>query len=235
MEIDVVVPVRPGDNEELRYMLRSLRNLPHGRVHLFGEPPPWVNPQETRIVRRERTTTKFMTVLGHVYAACEDPEVSDPFYLFNDDIYVMEPLETLPHLDRGRVIDVIEEEHERGNHSSWVDGMIYTRNRLVKRGFPEPMSFELHVPLLVDKTSYTRAIEMGFGIGRWMPRTAYGAIVGMPSLTRRDVKVYGPEDTLPPGPFLSTEDRGFAAFRKHLQSLFPDQSIYERGGLWAPR
>lgn len=40
--MDILYLCRPGENLELRYSLRSLRNVPHGRVWIFGDCPDWV-------------------------------------------------------------------------------------------------------------------------------------------------------------------------------------------------
>ena len=46
--MDAVYYVRPGDrNDELRYSLRSLANLPHDRVWIVGHTPPWVTGIES--------------------------------------------------------------------------------------------------------------------------------------------------------------------------------------------
>ena len=41
---DIVYFVKPSeDNDELKYSLRSLKNLNHGQVYLVGYRPSWVD------------------------------------------------------------------------------------------------------------------------------------------------------------------------------------------------
>ncbi|MFF3129757.1 hypothetical protein ACFVRD_48125 [Streptomyces sp. NPDC057908] len=47
---DIVYVVRPwNQNEQLRYSLRTLANLPHRRVWIAGYCPTWVGPDVGRI------------------------------------------------------------------------------------------------------------------------------------------------------------------------------------------
>ena len=55
-DLDVVYCVKELiTNEELRYSLRSLRNLPHRKVWIFGGCPKWVNTEE---VEKEQFVSK---------------------------------------------------------------------------------------------------------------------------------------------------------------------------------
>lgn len=229
--LDVVIPVRPGPNEELRFALRSLTNLPHRRVHILGAAPSWVDRSEVRVVPRRHSARKWDTVTDHLVAACTDQEISDPFVLLNDDIFTVEPIDAVPALNRGPLVDVIEEYEGRGVYSSYVTSMVMTHRRLLEH-FPhdrELMSFELHVPLVVDKGLMLAAIALGEGVERWHRRTAYGVIAGLAGERVPDVKVNHPDDAWPDGPFVSTSDASFPWVRPRLRNLFPDRGPYERG------
>ena len=92
---DIVIPCRPGANEELRYALRSLKNLPHRDVWIIGGIPDWV--RDVRFYEYPRSTTKYETTAQHMVTACRHPEISDPFVLMNDDFYIMKPMKTVPN------------------------------------------------------------------------------------------------------------------------------------------
>src|SRR5688572_13246658 len=98
---DIVYVCRPGDdNEELRYSLRSLRNLPHGRVFVAGYCPVWVSSEVERIPV-PRMSDKHTHALASLVAAMNDERVSDPFVMFNDDFYIMRPMDRVPILHTG--------------------------------------------------------------------------------------------------------------------------------------
>lgn len=104
---DVVYINRPGDeNEELRYSLRSLKNLPHDRVFIVGYSPVWVRGCESIAVDPQRS--KHASAESNLIAACSSLEVSDPFYVFNDDFYVMQEMETIPVLHEGPLSEVTD-------------------------------------------------------------------------------------------------------------------------------
>lgn len=229
---DVVIPVRPGErNDELRMVLRSLKNLPVGRVHLYGFAPSWVNRDTVRVVPRRLERTKHETVTAHTHAALTDPEVSQPFYLFNDDQYVTRPVDVLPVYHGGTVLEKVAEYRAAGRNGSYVKSMLDTLERLDQLGYVREsvLSYELHTPMLVYKKRMTVALQNAAG-PRSNHRTMYGAIANLQRVATRhdDVKVYGPDDPIPAGPFLSTADTSFKYVREYLEGLFPDACDYER-------
>lgn len=99
---DIVYPVRPGTiNEELRYSLRSLANVPHGRVWIAGHRPPWARGVGHIPVPPQ--ATKYLGSTANLRAAVEHPEVAEEFLYFNDDFFVMTAVQEVPALHRGPV------------------------------------------------------------------------------------------------------------------------------------
>ena len=97
---DVVYLCRSGENEELRYSLRSLKNVPHGQVWIFGGAPSWISDRvnfvgvpQTDFNFRDAWKTKFENTRRNLYTATQQPEVSEHFLLMNDDFYVTEVFE----------------------------------------------------------------------------------------------------------------------------------------------
>ena len=89
---DVVYVVRPGDdNEELRYSLRSVaKNAPHRDVWIVGTVPSWT--QNVKGLPLTAADEKFANQRQSLTAAAGEKGISDPFVLFNDDMFVMEPI-----------------------------------------------------------------------------------------------------------------------------------------------
>lgn len=226
---DVVIPVKVDEhNEELRYVLRSLSNLPHRRVHIFGFAPRWVNRDTVNVVERRHQANKFEIVLGHVRAACMSTAVSDDFVLFNDDMYVMRPIDEIPVLNAGPVPDVVAYYRARGNNSTWVRSMESTNTRLEQLGYRDVLSFENHTPLPVNSRAMLAAIGLR-NCHRWNDRTAYGAVAGLVGDYSPDVKIYTPTDPIPDSPLLSTADVALdGPVLERFQTTFPDPCRYER-------
>lgn len=222
--MDVVYPCRFGENPELRYSLRSLANLPHDRVWIFGGAPAWAR---AAVVPTDQSRTKYANTTGALHAACLHEEVSDPFVLMNDDFYIMRPVPEVPALNRGTVATVIAEYRARLYDSVYLRGMAETAALLERMGFADPLSYELHIPLVVHKEAMLAAIEAGRELAVPHKRTIYGNIAGLGGEVTADVKVFAPDQPLPRGAWLSTDDRTYARVAPLLEWLFPDPSPYE--------
>lgn len=224
--MDVVYPLarNQGLYNELRYSLRSLTNLPHRDVFLVGGKPDWYLGQ---FIETELQPTKYKDSTNNVKAACLDDRVSDPFVLMNDDFFVVEPSESVPTLNRGRALDVLRHCDRAGRKYS--QGARDTLRVLRQEGYEDPLSFELHVPLVVHKSYMLAAIRLGQDCPTWHKRTAYGALAGLQGDTVPDVKVYDRKIPIPTGPFVSTQDESFQIGRvgRQLKTLFPEPSQYE--------
>ncbi|MCB1250392.1 MAG: hypothetical protein KDB36_13335 [Acidimicrobiales bacterium] len=232
--MDVVYVVRPGDdNEELRFSLRALAaHVPHDSVILVGYCPSWVTGVHHIPVRQ--TGTKYRNSTLNLLAACEHPAVDDEFVLFNDDMFAMAPVDEVPVLHRGPVVDVAAEYSARGA-GRYLHGMLETAALLAARGVASPLSYELHVPLPVHKDAMAEALHIGLdsGIAVVHKRTLYGNLAGIGGELAADVKVCrGRPDWDPQQVWLSTSDTEFASWPvgAFIRSAFPAPGPYERSG-----
>lgn len=230
--MDVVYVVRPGDrNEELRYSLRSLAaHLPNAEVWIAGFHPAWVTGVN-HIPTQQRSGTKWKNSTENVAAACSHPGVADRFLLFNDDMFVMAPMATVPTMHRGPV-DQVATEYDALGSGRYLQGMRDTARLLAQLGHPHPLSYELHVPLRVEKAVMAHALEVGMaaGIPVLHKRTLYGNLARLGGVEVRDVKVCkGRPDWSPSWPFLSTDDTEFAngEVGAHIRDRFPEPCRYE--------
>lgn len=227
--MDVVYICRPGDdNEELRYSLRSLKNIPHERVFIFGDAPVWVRGVE--VVKVPPHKQKHDTGIANIAAACNHPEVSDPFLLMNDDFYIMAPMERVPHMNMGPLPRVISE-HRKG--SSYTNAMQATYDRLLTL-VDDPIglvSYEVHMPMEIDKLDMLLALSLGEGIYGVQWRSLYGNLSGLLSTEVKDVKVYRGDTrrTYPEWPLLSTSDRTFKyhPVGRYIRESFKEPGPYE--------
>jgi hypothetical protein len=222
---DIVYIVRPGDrNHELRYSVRSLVNLPHGRVWIVGYKPTWLEGAEV-IEVRSQGHVKHSNAKANLRAACEHPEVSEAFYYFNDDFFVMQSMETLPVFHRGTVTEVIAGYASR---SAYIQYMEQTRDLLIERGIAEPLSYELHAPMLVSKHGMIEALAL-CSDPQHQERTIFGNLQHIGGERVDDYKVYGRDGNWQEWPFISTEDSVFRAYPvgHYIREQFPDPSPYE--------
>ena len=194
--IDIVYIVHPGDeNQELRYSLRSLENLPHGDVWMFGG-PAWVK-NVRRVDFEDRGKWASLTSAMRIAA-----ERLERFVLFNDDFYVMTPMPEVPVLHTGR----LGANMRRHGGSQYMTGRRNAYGFLLAHGVADPLNYEVHAPM----TFYGPALDDCFAeMGSFDPqgyvRSVYGNLIGIGGRRCDDFK-YGLTPGAPPAlPFLSTD------------------------------
>lgn len=227
---DLVVPVKESAaNPHLRYALRSwAAHLPHRRVWVVGYRPPWVTGVEY-IPTQQHGRSKFANTTAATRAACEHPEVSSPFVYMNDDFFVLKPIDRVPVLHRGP-IEKSEALYARRGATQYLQGLRQTRKLLAKLGHTNPVSYELHTPLPVDKAGMLAALDAGRHVAALQHRTMYGVMHRIGGTEIRDVKVATRGDEFRRGgAFLSTSAVSFAHGRvgAYIREAFPVAGPYE--------
>lgn len=224
---DIVYPIRRGNyNDELRYSLRSLDNLPHGKVIVSGYIPNWITG--VTAISREQKGSNWLNARENVLAALE--EASDPFYLFNDDFYVMVPMDEVPIYHAGLLGEVIDRYRRNRHTGAYWKGMVSTYRLLQEWGYDQPLGYELHIPLLIHKLPLLDALALGKNIEALAWRTLYGNFAHLGGVQTDDCKVLARAGVLDydQWPFLSSnDDLSYSPLGKHLAKLFSIGSIYE--------
>lgn len=227
--MDVVYVNKDGENPELRYSLRSLTHVNHGRVWVFGGAPVWLNTDTVEFRGRAQKRSAYASTRDHIRAACMDPDVSDPFMLWNDDFYAMEPVGTIPVYHRGLLSDALEDFAPL--NTPWGKGLRETARLIENSGRENPLFYDIHLPLIVDKMTMLAALGWAKDaqVDAVHLRTLYGSLAN-PELTQQhpDPKMMHRGDPFPVGSWLSS---GSSTFRyvvePVLRYLFPNPSIYE--------
>lgn len=229
--MDAVYMVKPSDdNEELRYSLRSLVNMPFvKRVVMVGYLPKWVKNVHF-IPRDQRFQTKYVNTTRNLIAACEDPEVSSEFMLMNDDFFIMKPIEEPFMFHRGP-LHKIRDYYLNLANSDYAKGIQATEKYLSILGVNDLKSYELHVPLLVNKANFLELIlkqQKEAPMQVVHKRTLYGNYYSIGGTPMQDCKIVGdakPGDTT----FLSTDENSFERFKvgEYIRNRFTNKSSFE--------
>lgn len=232
---DVVYIVKPGDdNEELRYSLRSLTNWPHDNVWIVGHKPAWVSGvKHLPTEQLPGPENKHPNSIRNQLAAVGCDEVSDPFWIFNDDFFVVRPFLAPSQFTRGYVSDVLTKDGPTMG-ATFRRSMEATERICHQLGYAKPISYQAHTPLLVHKAAYKAAMAHNEP-GVWVQHaTIYGNSIGLQGIPlARDVKVYRSTDPILPwveeSPLLSTVDQAFKAgwVGRHIRRRFKEPSPYE--------
>lgn len=233
--MDVVYLVKPAEQQyELRYSLRSLQNLPHDNVYLAGGLPSWVDGVE-HLSTIQVPGEKHPNALRNWRAAMESDEVSDPFILMNDDHFVMQAQDDgMPVLNWGSVRDVI---NVPTLGSTFRRSMVATLEILEREGFEDPVSYQLHVPLIIHKAQLLDVMRRfpNDTPGIWLQYVTLAGNLydwGGESYAH-DVKVhdvFSSPDWVQASPFLSTSDDSFnrGTIGGYIRNRFKHPSPYER-------
>jgi hypothetical protein len=114
----------------------------------------------------------------------------------------------------------------------YIKKLIQTNTRLNERGIKQPLDYELHTPMPMERDKLLTIIKK-YPSCLW--RSMYGNIFEVGGLQMQDVKVYTNRRHLARSNeitehsiFLSTEDQAFKGIQsKILNNLFLDPSVYE--------
>ena len=226
--MDIVYVCRDGENPELRYSLRSLKNVHHDKVWIFGGAPHWVNEDTVRVVRRPQKGSAYLSTRDHIRAACMHPDVSDPFQLWNDDFYAMRHISELLMYHRGPLSVAVE----NFGHSRlpWSRGLLETARMIHKANLDNPKFYDLHIPIVVRKWPMLSALGWAkdASVDAVHVRTLYGNLIGAEGVPHHDVKMLRRTDPFPDGPWLSSGDNTFRpTVEPVLRYTFPDPIKYE--------
>ena len=227
---DIVYILKNGiDPEELRYSVRSVvKNFPYRKIWFYGGLPEGIRPD--KMVRVEQTgETKWEKVAGTLRMVCENDEITEDFWLFNDDFFIMKKTEDFPVAVRGTLKDRVEGiAHKHGYLTKYGLQLKATEEILKENGFGT-LDYTLHVPILVNRKI---AIEcLGAFPGCPMFRSLYGNYAEIGGIAMQDVKITAPE-AAPTGEeqMLSTSDRSWKDGKvgEYIREQFKEPCKYER-------
>lgn len=230
MKYDIVYFVREGEtNEELKYSLRSVeRNFPHAKVWFYGCEPDGIKPD--RMVRlTQADDMKHQNVGSMITMVFNNDEISEDFWLFNDDFFIMKPVKDYePHYDGDLYRHIVRIENNYDEHiSRYTHILRVTAALLEKNGFGIK-NYETHTPMLINKEKGS-FIKKQFGNGKAF-RSLYGNFWDIGGVDKPDVKTADPSGSFErDSEMLSTSDISFDVgdIGEFIRNKFPNKSRFE--------
>lgn len=233
---DLVWIVRPGANPELRYSIRSFAaNLARfGRIWIVGTVPEWA--RDIRGLPLAPRQEKFANQRQSVTAVVDQPDLSDTFWLLNDDHFLVEPVDELPVFHGPRTSEYMADLDRKkvSPRNTWRSGVAQTAAWMEQQGFPDPICYELHVPLPYDKARLRDVLDRYPADQRFCYPGVYPiAGAGGEGELGINCKVRGnSRDDLAEksgGPYLSSNDVSFqdGEIGRHVRAMFPDPCHFE--------
>lgn len=212
-------------NEELRHSLRSLKNFPHNKVWFYGGCPDGLKPDYHIEVEQDQPT-KWQNIFKMFKLACSNKDITKNFWLFNDDFFVMKPIDYETNYYCGDLYKrVVTLEDKHNGVTPYSQQLRYTLQDLESMGCTT-LNYALHTPMLINKK---KGIELANIINGPMIRCYYGNYYKIGGTDHSDFKIDSVSKTYKDRDFLSTNDKSFnhGAVGKQIRDIFKDKCEYE--------
>ena len=229
--MDFVYICKSGDNEELRYSIRSVVNsFPDAKVWTVGGKPDWYVGNYLFV---EQGGNKYSNAIKNLQALSEHPEISETFVLMNDDFFIVKKIDKIEQFYNGLLSDKIDRYTKITGSSLYIKKLMVTNNRLSKLGVEHPIDYELHIPMIMEKQKLVSIVRDHTDC-LW--RSMYGNLYSVGGEQMKDVKTYANKrhrdrsnEMTEGSVFISTEDNSFRMMlEKTFKELFPTPSNYEK-------
>ena len=215
------------DTEELKYSLRSVeKNFPINRVWFVGGQPEGLEP-DIRLKHEQIGNCKWELIRSSMWKAVNDERLSEDFFLFNDDFFVMEPVDTdsFRNFVDGTLGRRIDELHSESGMNAYTRTLFKLEQELKTMHEPT-MNFDVHLPMLLNKEQVRSTL---YKCSSPQMRSAIGNINRLPFVIHPDVKVYDLESVPVNETYLSTNDDTFRKGNvgKYIRETFTTKSRFE--------
>ena len=230
MNHDIVYFVKEmPQNEELRYSLRSVeKNFPHNKIWFYGGCPKDLKPDH-HVQITQNLPTKWLNVRQSLIAACKNDNITEDFWLSNDDFFVLKPIKDLPPLYDGDLFrHIVEIEGRHGNRpSKYTTNLRLAASELSARKLGV-LNYAVHKPMLINRKKALEVIEEFPNCP--MFRALYGNYWKIGGEDVPDVKVAGVDREVDPEwDFVSSEDNSFQNGKVgvFIAQMFGEKGKYE--------
>jgi hypothetical protein len=217
--VDFVYICRDGENEELRYSIRSVLHFyPDAVIHIFGGKPKWYSGNFTEI---KDFGNKFDNIDQCYKAICESN--IENFILMNDDFYIINKPDSFTYYFDGPLSLKIESHMAKYGISKYSRVLSEANTKLKSMGIDNPINYDVHTPMLFNKLKLSKIVDLSSA-----PRSMYGNIYNVGGEKIKDVKIYKHTDSIyTDGYFLSSEDNSFNKIKSFIDKRFSKKTIYE--------
>ena len=215
------------DTEELKYSLRSVeQNFPINRVWFVGGQPEGLEP-DIRLKHDQVGNSKWEMIRSSMWKAVSDERLTEDFFLFNDDFFVMKPVDTdsFRNFVDGTLERRIDELHSESGMNAYTRTLFKLEQELKTMHEPT-MNYDVHLPMLLNKEQVRSTL---YKCSSPQMRSAIGNINRLPFVIHPDVKVYDLESVPVNETYLSTNDDTFRKGNvgKYIRETFTTKSRFE--------
>jgi hypothetical protein len=221
---------RDGNNEELRYSIRSVvENTESPQIWLVGGKPSWYIGN---YIKSDQSKDKYENVINSLNTIVNSDSIPDDFILMNDDFYIIKPIDKIKAYHGGDFKKKVEIFSENAKSSYYTYLLQNTKKQLQDAGIENPLDYAIHVPIELNKQKLSTVIKPKISI-----RTVYGNLFNLGGTQIDDVKFHrkatrkwakNPSLDTIDFEYLSTNDESFIeVYETILKDMFKEPSQYE--------
>ena len=221
-------------NEELRYSLRSVeQNWPYNKVWFCGGCPDGLSPDRFMRVSQEGVD-KWNKVRNMIRKVCNNDQVTEEFWLFNDDFFVLKNfVETRFGTQYNGTLGAYIERIEKrlGGPDDYTSRLREAKKALEKAGLPT-LNYEVHKPMLINRRKALEVLDKFPNTPCF--RSLYGNYYGAGIVNKHDMKIKILRYSKMPlvkteWDFVSTNDKSFAQGEvgEFIRDKFKEPSRFE--------
>jgi len=152
--MDIVYVFKPSKNKsiELRYSLIFLANIPHNKVYLIWDIPPFV--KNVIHIPFKDTEDKITNVRKKYEIIAEHKDISDDFILMYDDVMSINPITSFKPYINWSIKDAVKKVEDKFWHNRY-----WLSLKWVYELFPDWINYETHTPGIYNKEKFKYIIE----------------------------------------------------------------------------
>ena len=230
MKHDIVYILKNDySSEELTYSLRSVcKNFPYREIWFYGGMPTGLKPDHMVQVM-QAGANKWEKVNNTIKLICQNDEITEDFWLFNDDFFIMKKITKLEPMVGGTLWARAQGiAGKYGGHDSKYSLQLRDTARVLRDNGFDRLDYALHVPMLINRKKALKTLSLFRGCP--MFRSLYGNHHSIGGTVSKDVKIQS-EIEKPTGKeiLLSTTDKSFSEglVGTYIREAFPDKCKYE--------
>jgi hypothetical protein len=183
--MDFVYICKDGNNEELRYSIRSVvQSFPDSNIWVVGGKPTWYDGNYISV---KQVLTKYRNAIQNLNAICNSNEISEEFILMNDDFYIVKNINSIKTYHGGLLLDKINLYQKINSNSNYTRKLAATYKKIKSLDIKSPLDYELHVPMVMEKKKLKQILQNN---DQFLWRSIYGNVFNVGGEQMEDVKVY---------------------------------------------
>lgn len=176
-------------NEELRYSLRTVEeNWKYRDVWFYGGCPEGLKPDK-HISVEQNGSTKFENVRDMMRRVCMNDEITEDFWLFNDDFFILKPMpENYQPQYNGTLYErIVNIENRQGLMATAYTKELRKLATELKKAKLGCLNYAVHKPMLINRKKMLEVLNRF--PGQPMIRALYGNYYKIGGEDKHDMKV----------------------------------------------